>query len=215
MSLTLYFHPLSSFCQKVLIALYENDTPFTPHLVDLADAEAAAAFRRLWPIGKFPVLRDDARGLTVPESTPIIDHLALHFAGAIRLQPQDAEAALKVRALDRFCDLYLNTPMQKIVTDRLRPAGQHDAFGVEQARAQLRTAYGILEAELDGRRWVAGDDFSMADCAAAPALFYAAMTEPLERYPRLGAYLQRLCERPSFARVLREAQPYLQLMPKS
>ena len=152
MSLTLYFHPLSSFCQKVLIALYENGTPFTPHLVDLGDETSRAAFLEVWPIGKFPVLRDGARDRTVPESSIIIEYLAQHYPGATQLVPADAELARQTRMRDRFYDLYVNVPMQKVVTDRLRPAGKSDAYGVEQAKTQLATAIGMIDAEMATRR---------------------------------------------------------------
>jgi glutathione S-transferase len=122
MSLKLYFHPLSSFCQKALIALYENETPFEPHIVDLADETSSAEFKKIWPIGKFPVLRDEARDRTVPESSIIIEYLAQHYPGATQLVPADAELARQARMRDRFYDLYVNVPMQKVVTDRLRPA---------------------------------------------------------------------------------------------
>jgi glutathione S-transferase len=215
MSLTLYFHPLSSFCQKVLIALYENDTPFAPHIVDLGDEAAAAAFKTIWPIGKFPVLRDDARQRTVPESSIIIEYLAQHYPGRTRLVPEDAELALRTRERDRFYDLHVDVPMGKIVTDRLRPAGKNDSLGVEQAKTQLETACAIIDAEMADRTWAIGDAFSMADCAAAPALFYANLVIPFgDAYKNAAAYLGRLRERPSFARAIAEAQPYFALIPK-
>src|ERR671923_2187032 len=145
MSLTLYFHPLSSFCQKVLTALYENDTPFEPHIVDLFDPASAAAFKKMWPIGKFPVLRDEAKDRTVPESSIIIEYLAQHYPGRIQLVPADLEFARQTRLRDRFFDLYVNVPMQKIVTDKLRPAGKNDPHGVEEAKALLQTALGIID----------------------------------------------------------------------
>jgi glutathione S-transferase len=178
MSLELYFHPLSSFCHKALIALYENDTPFEPHVVDLADETSRAAFRKIWPIGKFPVLRDEAKDRTIPESSMIIEYLAQHYPGRTRLVPTDADAALQTRMRDRFYDLYVNVPMQKIVTDRLRPAGRNDPHGVEEAKALLQTACGLLEEEMATRTWATGEAFSMADCAAAPALFYANTLSP-------------------------------------
>lgn len=178
MSLTLYFHPLSSFCQKVLIALYENGTPFVPQIVDLADDASRAAFLKIWPIGKFPVLRDDARDQTVPESGIIIEYLDQHHPGRTPLVPADADLAWRTRLRDRFYDLYVNAPMQKIVTDRLRPAGHTDPHGVEQARTQLQVAYGLIEEEMAGKTWAMGDAFGMADCAAAPALFYADLVLP-------------------------------------
>jgi glutathione S-transferase len=213
-SLTLYYHPLASFCQKVLIALYENDTPFEPHLVDLGDETASAAFRRMWPIGKMPVLRDDVRERTVAESSIIIEYLAQHHPGERQLLPGDPEQSLQVRFLDRFYDLYVQEPMQKIVTDRLRPAGSNDPHGVELARRQLLTAYGVIERDMATRQWAAGGRFTMADCAAAPALFYADKVVPcIEGHGNVAAYLTRLMERPSFARVIAEAQPYMNLFP--
>ena len=143
MSLKLYFHPLSSFSQKVLVAFYENDTPFEPHIVDLADETSRAEFKKIWPIGKFPVLRDDAKDRTIPESSIIIEYLARHYPGGTQLVPADAELARQTRMRDRFYDLYVNVPMQKVVTDRLRPAGKNDAHGVEEAKTLLETAIGI------------------------------------------------------------------------
>jgi glutathione S-transferase len=216
MSLTLYFHPLSSFCQKVLVAFYENDTPFEPHIVDLGDAASSAAFRRIWPIGRFPVLRDEARGRTIPESSIIIEYLAQHFPGRSRLVPADEDEARQMRLHDRFYDLYVNVPMQKIVTDRLRPAGRNDPAGVEQARDLLRTALDMVEQDMASRTWATGSTFGMADCAAAPALYYANLVHFLAgTHPNAAAYLERLMARPSFARAVREAEPYRNLFPKS
>ena len=215
MSLLLYMHPLSSFCHKVLIALYENDTPFEPRVVRLDDEASREDFRKVWPILRFPVLRDEARDRTVPESSIIIEYLAQHYPGHTALLPTDPQAALAVRERDRFFDLYLHVPTQKVITDRLRPEGGHDMIGVEQARAQLRTAYALLEQDMRGRTWATGDAFTMADCAAAPPLFYADWAEPLDGFPQLAAYRQRLMARPSFARALREAEPYLQYVPKA
>jgi glutathione S-transferase len=213
-SLTLHFHPLASFCHKVLIALYENETPFEPHIVDLGDPTARAAFSALWPIAKMPVLVDARRGQTCAEASIIIEYLAMHHPGRIALLPGNADAALEARALDRFYDLYVNEPMAKVVTDMLRPEGKHDALGVEQARALLVTAYGMIERQMTGRRWAIGDEFSLADCAAAPALYYAHQVLPLgAEHPTALAYRERLMARPSFARVLAEAEPYLALFP--
>jgi glutathione S-transferase len=215
MSLRLYMHPLASFCQKVLIALYENGAPFTPHLVDLGDEAAAAAFKALWPIGKMPVLRDEARDRTIAESSIIIEYLDQHYPGATRLIPADPELALQARFGDRFYDLHVHEPMQKIVTDRLRPAGANDPHGVQQARALMHTAYGMIEEAMESRTWAAGDAFTMADCAAAPALFYANKVAPFgETHRRVAAYFGRLMERPSFARAVREAEPYLKYFPQ-
>ena len=212
--LTLYYHPFASFCQKVLIALYENEIPFTPHLVDLGDASAREAFRAIWPIGRFPVLGVAERGRVVPESTTIIEYLAVHYPGHSELVPADPGQALEVRFRDRFFDIYVDEPMQKIVTDRLRPEGGHDPVGVEAARELLATAYGLIETVMAERAWAAGDRFSMADCAAAPALFYANWVQPLgETHPATAAYLARLRARPSVSRVVEEARPYRPLFP--
>ncbi|WP_119460617.1 glutathione S-transferase family protein [Rhodospirillaceae bacterium SYSU D60014] len=215
MSLTLYFHPLSSFCQKVLVALYENGTPFEPQIVDLGDETSRADFKKIWPIGKFPVLRDEAKDQTIPESGIIIEYLAQHYPGRTQFLPADADLAWQTRLRDRFYDLYVNVPMQKVVTDRLRPAGKNDPHGVEEAKTLLQTAYGLIEQEMGTRTWAIGEEFTMADCAAAPALFYANMVMPLgDTHRNAAAYLGRLMERPSFAQTLEEAKPYLALMPK-
>ena len=215
MSLTLHFHPLSSFCHKVMIALYENDTPFTPRIVNLMDEGERAAFRKLWPIGKFPVLRDEARGETIPESSVIIEYLDRHYPGRTRFIPQDGEQARETRLRDRFFDLYLHLPMQKIVGDRLRPEGKKDPHGVEEARMMVDTALGMIEQEMGSRHWAMGDAFTMADCAAAPPLFYLDKIVPLaNRNPNVAAYLDRLKRRPSYARTLQEAEPYMQFFPK-
>jgi glutathione S-transferase len=215
MSLTLYFHPLSSFCQKVLVAFYENDTPFVPHIVDLADNDSATDFKKLWPIGKFPVLRDDARGQTVPESSIIIEYLAEHYPGKSDLVPADSELAWQTRLCDRFYDLHVSETMGKVITDRLRPAGKNDPYGVELARTKLGTAIDIIERDMEAKTWAMGNAFTMADCAAAPALFYANMVMPLAQgHKNAAAYLGRLMKRPSYARALQEAEPYLSLVPK-
>lgn len=214
MALTLYYHPLASFCWKVLIPLYENATPFTGHVVDLMDEASAAALKRLWPIGKFPVLHDEAPGRTVAESTTIIEYLDLHYPGPTRLIPPEPDLARETRFHDRFYDLYVHEPMQKIVTDRLRPVGRNDPHGVEAARGLLRTALGVVDKDMASRTWATGEAFSMADCSAAPALFYADKVMPLDAaFPNAAAYLRRLQQRPAFARVLDEAQPYFRLFP--
>jgi glutathione S-transferase len=214
MSLALYYHPLSSFCHKVLIALYEKDLAFNPHLVDLGDTEQRDAFRRLWPIGKFPVLEDGPRGETVPESTIIIEYLEQHYPGTTPMLPQNPELALRTRMLDRFIDLYIHLPMQRIVGDRLRPEENRDPYGVGEARQMLGTALGILDQDMRSRKWANDSDFSLADCAASPALFYADKVMPLaSQHPNVAAYLERLMQRPSYARVLTEAQPYFHMFP--
>jgi glutathione S-transferase len=214
MSLELYFHPLASFCWKALIALYENDTPFEPVIVDLADQTSAAAFRAVWPMAKMPALRDTAREHTVAESTIVIDYLDAHYPGTTRLLPIDPDGAWRTRMWDRVFDHYVHVPMQKIVLDRLRPEGSRDPFGVEEAKAQLREVYPMIERELGPRRWMLGDPFTLADCAAASALFYANIVAPFAKENEaLKAYLGRLMARPSFARVLQEARPYFGFFP--
>ncbi|UZW57272.1 glutathione S-transferase family protein [Sphingobium sp. JS3065] len=207
----LYYHPLSSCCWKVLIALYENGTAFVPRMLE--EPGAAEEWLALWPIGKFPVLRDGGR--VVAETSVIIEYLGQHHPGPFRAIPQDADAALEVRLMDRLFDQYVMTPMQSLVGDRIRPEGvARDPHGVEQAKMLLRKAYALLEARMAGRRWAAGEAFSLADCAAAPALFYADRIVPVrEGFPGLGAYLDRLEARESFARVLREKEPWWHLFP--
>ncbi|RWH74306.1 glutathione S-transferase family protein [Mesorhizobium sp.] len=214
MSLTFHFHPLASFCWKPLIAFYENDTRFNPVIVDLGDQASRAAFLKVSPTGKMPALRDDARERTVLESTIVIEYLAAHYPGPVALVPTDIDLALQVRQADRFYDFYVQAPMQKIVGDRLRPKKQTDPFGVEESRAQLRNAYDIIEKEMQEKIWAVGDTFTMADCSASPALFYANKVEPFgDRFPTLKRFHDRLLARPSFARVVEEAQPYFKFFP--
>jgi len=212
--LTLHYHPFSSYCQKVLIALYERDVPFTPHLVDLGDADARAAFEMIWPLRRFPVLVDDETGRTIPESSVIIEYLDLYRPGPPPLLPADPVEALEVRMWDRLFDNYVQTPMQRIVGDRLRPADARDPYGVEEARTLLAGSYRMLEERLAGRAWAAGDAFTMADCAAAPALFYADWVLPFrDDHPVLASYFARLLARPSFARAVEEARPWRKHFP--
>ena len=214
MSLKLYMHPLSSYCHKVLIALYENGTAFERQIVDLGDPAQREAFRGLWPLAKFPVLRDEARDLTIPESSIIIEYLAQQYPGAVTLLPADPAQARETRLRDRFFDLHVHDHLQKIVGDRLRPAESRDALGVALAHEKLDLAYDLLDALMATRSWAAGETFGMADCAAAPALFYAGKLHPFggDR-PHLSAYFDRLRQRASYARVLSEAQPYMHMFP--
>ena len=214
MSLTLHFHPLSSFCWKALIALYENDTPFTANKVDLGNPVEREALLKLSPIGRFPVLEDTARREVVPESSIIIEYLDRHYPGRIRFIPAEPQSALEMRLRDRFLDLYLHLQMQKVVGDRLRPAGAKDPHGVEQARAQIRKSYDIFASKLADSGWAMGTEFGLADCAAAPPLFYCSQIEPFGERRKLNAYFERLKARPSFTRVLREAEPYFAMFPK-
>lgn len=213
MTLTLYYHPLSSYCMKALIALYENDTPFTPLLIDLGNEASRAELTRIWPIGKFPVLRDDAKDRTIPESSIVIEYLAEHYPGRSALVPKDPDLARQTRLRDRFFDFYVMDQMGKLVNDKIRPEGAKDPYGAERARAMLDTAYGMLDREMGGRNWAMGEHFTMADCAAAPALFFAGKVAPFGARKNVAAYLERLMRRPSFARVVEEAKPYLAMFP--
>lgn len=214
MSLTLYLHPLASFCHKVLIALYENETAFEPVTVDLGDPGSAAELLARWPVGKIPVLHDRVRDRIVPETSIIIEYLQHHYPGPAALLPADAEVALEARLWDRFFDLYVSVPMQKIVLDRIRPEGATDPKGVTEARQSLDTAYAMADAHLGGREWATGDSFTIADCAAAPALFFASIVHPFAAgQANLHAYFERLLARPSVRRTLREARPYFSMFP--
>jgi glutathione S-transferase len=208
----LYAHPFSSYCQKVLVALYENDTPFELRMLAPGDERIAAEHEALWPFKRMPVLVDDGR--TVVESSIIIEYLGLRHPGPVRLVPEDADAALEARKMDRLFDNYVSTPMQKVVFDSLRAAEARDPQGVAEARATLDTAYRWLEDEMAGREWAAGDAFSLADCAAAPALLYADWVHPIDgAFSNVRAYRRRLLARPSFARAVDEARPYRPMFP--
>jgi glutathione S-transferase len=210
MSLTLYYHPLSSYCHKVLIALYEHGVDFEKRIIDLGNAEEKAELQALWPIGKFPVFRDHTAQFDVAESTIIIEYLDHYFAGQTRLIPGNWDTALEVRLWDRICDNYLQTPVQQIVLDRIIGANGN----LTPQRSTLQTVYGMLDRQLATSTWLASDEFSLADCAAAPALFYAST---LERFPEeqrhLNAYFDRLMDRPSVQQVIDEARPYFSLYP--
>ncbi len=212
MALQFYAHPFSSYCQKVLTALYENGTPFDYRT--LGAGEAQAEFEARWPVKRMPLLVDSGR--EVAESSVIIEYLGLHHPGPVRLLPADAAAALEVRFLDRFFDNYVMGPMQRIVADFIRPPDARDPQAVAEARRMLDTAYAWLEQRLAGQppAWACGTDFSLADCAAAPALFYADWVHPLGgAWPRLAAYRARLLARPSFARAVEEARPFRHFFP--
>jgi glutathione S-transferase len=208
----LYAHPFSSYCWKVLIALYENDTTFTYRSLGPEDPAAATELEALWPLKKFPVLVDEGR--PVIESSVIIEYLALRYPGPVRLIPAEPEAALEVRFLDRYFDNYIMTPMSRIVANELRPEDRRDPYGVEEARAALDTAYRWLDGTMTGRRWAAGNDFTLADCAAAPSLFYADWTHSIgESFSHVRSYRARLLARPSVARVVDEARPFRHFFP--
>lgn len=209
MTLELFSHPFSSYCQKALIAFYENDTPFTCRMLE--DEGVGAELARIWPLGRFPVLRAGER--VVPEATMIVEYLDVHHPGPTRFIPEDRDAAIPVRTMDRFFDNYIASPQQRIVFNALRDEAVRDAHGVTEARAMLDKAYRWLDDYLAGREWAAGD-FSLADCAAAPQLFYADWTYAIpHEFANVHAYRQRLIERPSFARAIDEARPYRSYFP--
>jgi glutathione S-transferase len=210
MSLTLYYHPLSSYCHKVLIALYENGVHFERRQTNLGEPADRAELGALWPVTKFPVLRDTDRNRVLPESSIIIEYLDRHYPSTHTLLPLEGDDALQVRLWDRIVDNYVHTPMQRIVGDHLGA----ERGNMEPQRALLDVAYGMLDARLGESQWLAGDTFSMADCAAAPALFYAST---LRAFPaqclRLPDYFERLVQRPSVRRVHEEAKPWFQYYP--
>lgn len=213
MSLVLHQHPFAAYCQKVLIALYELDLSFSTRLVD--DADARAELATLWPMASIPVLRDESAGLILPESTTIIEYLDDVGGDGSKLVPADRTEALQARLWDRFFDQHVATPMQKIVGDSLRPEGRNDPEGVVEARSTLDTAYTVLDAHLADRSWAAGATFTLADCAAAPALFY---TRAVHRWdtdgrPNVTRYYRELMARPSVARVVDEARPWRAIFP--
>jgi len=210
-SLQLFAHPFSSYCWKVLIPLYADETPFDYRMLDEEHAENFAELQRRWPFAKFPVLVDGGR--TVAETSPIIEHLQTHHRGPNDWIP-DGELGRRVRFLDRFFDLYVMNNMQKIGTDPLRPDGSRDEFGVEVARKDLNTAYDWLEEQLPADGWFAGD-FSLVECAAAPSLFYADWVEEIgDGRPKLKAYRARLLAHAAVSRCVEEARPYRPLFPR-
>jgi glutathione S-transferase len=212
MSLALYGHPFSSYTQKALIALYENDTAFEFRCIGPDTPEHAAEWLRRWPVAKFPLLVDGER--QVVETSLIIEYLQLAHPGPVRLLPEDPMAALDVRFLDRFFDLYVMDAMQVAVDSALKRIPMTPAEGLALAERRLERAYAWLDRWLVGKTWAAGADFTLADCAAAPSLFYADWTCQIpEAFPTLRAYRARLLARPSFARAVEEARPFRPLFP--
>jgi glutathione S-transferase len=212
MALMLYYHPFSSYSWKVLIPLCEAETPFAPRRLD--DPQIAAEWKRRWPIARMPMLVEEVSGLTLPEASIIIEYLDTHYPGPQPMLPGDPDLRLEVRLLDRFFDNYLHASLQKIVGDRLRDHERRDMQGVEEARAMLDTCYAWLETRMADREWAVGDGFTLADCAAAPALFYADWAHPIgNTFPSVGAYRARLLARPSVKRVVDDARPFRALLP--
>ena len=210
MTLQLYAHPFSSYCQKALIAFYENDIPFEMRLLD--GGEASTELAALWSLKKFPVLVDGEH--TVLEASIIVEHLGLYHPGPVQLIPQDPRAALEVRMMDRVFDNYVGTPQQAVVANALRAPEDRDPVGVAAARSTLETAYAWLDKRMADREWAVGDSFSLADCAAAPHLFYADWTHRIDpAFKNVHAYRGRLLARPSFARAVDEARQYRSFFP--
>jgi len=202
----LFGHPFSSYTQKALLALRENDVPFTFRELG-PDPATTAEFKRRWPLERFPILVDGER--TIVEATAIIEYLAVHHPGPVALIPDDRDLAVEVRMLDRVFDHYVMTPVQQIVGDALRDAKDRDAYGIEQSRTMLLKAYRWLDERMATRTWAVGASFTMADCAAAPALFYADWTHAIDpTFVHLRAYRERLLARPSFAKLVDEARPF-------
>lgn len=212
MSLVLYGHPFSSYTQKALIALYENEVLFEFRCIDAEHPQHAQEWLRRWPMAKFPLLVDGDRA--VMETSIIIEYLQLAHPGRIRLLPEDRMACLDVRFLDRFFDLHVMSPVQGAVSGALSGNADQREYFLARAREILERAYAWLESHLGDNEWAAGATFSLADCAAGPALFYADWTHPISHaLPRVRAYRARLLERPSFARAVHEARPYRHLFP--
>ena len=212
MVLTLYYHPFSSYSWKALIPLYEAGTLFTARTIE--DQQAAAEWKQHWPIGRFPVLVEESSGLTLPEASIIVEYLDSHHPGPQPLLPADAESRLEVRLIDRFFDNYVHGSMQKIVADRLRSDERRDAHGVAEAHAMLDTCYAWLDKRMADRKWAMGDVFTLADCAAAPALFYADWVHPIDAaHSNVVTYRARLLARPSVKRVVDDARPFRSYFP--
>lgn len=210
--LQLFAHPFSSYCWKVLIALYENDLAFDYRPLDPEHPENGAEWARRWPLRKMPLLVHGEHA--VSESSIIVEYLQLHFPGPARLVPDDPASAIEVRHLDRVFDGYVMTPMGRIVVDAMRADGAKDPQGVADAHVLLAQSYGWLDTALRGRHWAAGDAFTLADCAAAPALFYADWVHPIgPEHAALAGYRARLLDRPSVKRAVDEARPYRHLFP--
>lgn len=208
--LTLYGHPISSYTWKVLIALYENETPFDFITVDQT---TYADFIAKWPMGKFPILLDSDRKAMTTETSVIIEYLDAYYPGRTHFIPKDTDAALEVRRWDRVFD-HLNTTMSKVVVDNIRPEGQRDPYGVDESKRIIKSIYTVIEAQLGDRTFVVGDTFTLADCSAAPALWYGVRNVPLDgAFPKIAAYRERLIARPSFARALKESEPLFHMYP--
>jgi glutathione S-transferase len=212
MTIEFYGHPFSSYCMKALIAFYENDIPFEWRMVSPEHPENGAAWAAKWPMKKFPMIVDG--DTQVMEATSIIEYLAVAHPGPVKLIPADPRTAVEVRMMDRIFDNYVMTPQGKCVFDFIKPPENRDPTGVADAKTMLETIYAWLDQRMAGREWAVGNSFTLADCAAAPSLFYADWTHAIpERFTTLIAYRKRLLARPSFARAVDEARPYRPFFP--
>lgn len=212
--LELYAHPFSSYCWKVLIALYERDISFEYHMLDGDHPENFARLIEAWPVGKFPVLFVD--GVPVIESSIIIETLDDARFGSVtpKLIPEDAAAALNVRFMDRVFDNHVMGRMQAVVEDYIADGPTASGPRIDKAKAALDTIYDWLENRLGEDGWACGAEFTLADCAAAPSLFYADWVREIgEARPKLKAYRARLLERSSVNRCVEDARPYRQYFP--
>lgn len=208
----LYFHPISSYSQKALIAMHEKDVKFTPEIVSLMDPAARAEFKKVNPNGKVPILVLDD-GWKIPESTIIVEYLEGHYPQGTRLIPADKDLARRARFMDRVADLYLNDPMQTILFDGMKPDADKEPKRVAAAKARIDTNYPLLDQQLSKTtKWALGPEFTLADCALAPCLFYLRRIQPFSAFKHIDSYWNRLSERPSVKRVIGEAMPYLQKM---
>jgi glutathione S-transferase len=208
----LYAHPFSSYSQKALIALYENGTDFEFRMLSPEEPKNLADWENRWPVKRFPILLDQGREIL--EATIVIEYLDVHYPGPLRMIPENPDAAIDVRMMDRFFDNYISTPQQKVVFNAIRPEADRDPYGVNEAREMLERAYGWLDQRMQGREWASGDSFSLADCAAAPSLFYADWTHAIDaKFADVIAYRKRLLARPSFARAVDEARQYRPYFP--
>jgi glutathione S-transferase len=210
-TLQLFGHPFSSYTQKVLIALWADETPFEYRILEQDHPENMEELKRHWPFGQFPLLLDDGRPFA--ESTPIIEHLQAEHGGIHRWIP-GGDIGRRVRFLDRFFDLYVMDQMSLAVFNAIRPEDSRDPYGVARAMGRLRTAYDWLEENLGDGPWAVGEEFTLADCAAAPSLFYADWVEEIGLgRPRLSAYRARLLAHPVIKRAVDEARPYRSYFP--
>jgi glutathione S-transferase len=203
----LHHHPLSTYSQKALIALYEKNVDFASEIIDLFDPEKRAAYKRFYPLGKIPVLVDGDR--FIPESSIIIEYVEGKSETGTRLIPRDPEQARRTRFHDRLADLYVNDPTAFLFLDSQKPEAQRESARVTQAKERLDASFQYLDGHLGKRSWLVAEAFTMADCALAPPLAYLRNMYPFAAYPSLTAYWNRLAERPSVRRVLDEAAPYL------